>query len=127
MGLLDLCRRKKVDESPRVARLLQTGRIVEGTLGDVTTDSEGKGTQVLYCYHVSSVEYESSHAISPAQQISKTRYLPGTQTLGRATTRVSPQIQLWFREVISCLLLTDSSTTDASKTIASHNSLTTDY
>ena len=32
MGLLDRFRRKKEDETSRVARLLQTGRIVEGTI-----------------------------------------------------------------------------------------------
>ena len=87
MGLLDLFRRKKEDETSRVARLLQTGRIVEGTVLDVTADSDGRVTQVFYCYHVSSVEYESSQAMSPEQQISKTRYIPGGQTLVRYDPR----------------------------------------
>jgi hypothetical protein len=87
MGLLDLFRRKKEDETSRVARLLQTGRIVEGTVIDVATDSEGKVIQVFYCYHVSSVEYESSQAIGSEQQINKTRYIPGGQALVRYDPR----------------------------------------
>lgn len=87
MGLLDRFRRKKEDETARVARLLQTGRIVEGTVLDVTTDNDGKVTQVFYCYHVSSVEYESSQAIGAAQQTNKTRYIPG----GLALVRYDPR------------------------------------
>lgn len=87
MSLLSLFRRKKEDETARVARLLQSGRIVEGTILDVTTDDQGEITQVFYCYQVSSVEYESSQAISPAQQVSKTRYIPGGQTLVRYDPR----------------------------------------
>ena len=87
MGLLDRFRRKKEDETSRVSRLLQTGRIVEGTVLDVTTDSEGTVTQVFYCYHVSSLEYESSQAIGPEQQLNKTRYIPGAQTLVRYDPR----------------------------------------
>jgi hypothetical protein len=87
MGLLDRFRRKKEDETSRVARLLKTGRIVEGTILDVTTDGEGKVTQVFYCYQVSSVEYESSQSMSPEKPISKTRYIPGGQTLVRYDPR----------------------------------------
>ena len=87
MGLLGLFRRKREDETSRVARLLKTGRIIEGTILDVTTDDEGKVTQVFYCYRVSSVEYESSQAMSPDQQISMTRYIPGGHTLVRYDPR----------------------------------------
>jgi len=87
MGLLDFFRRKKEDETSRVARLLKTGRIVEGTVLDIAIDSEGAVTQVFYCYRVSSVEYESSQAISPEQQLSKTRYIPGGQALVRYDPR----------------------------------------
>ena len=87
MGLLDLFRRKKEDdETSRVARLLQTGRIVEGKVLDVVTDGEGKVTQVFYCYNVSRVEYESSQAMSPEQQ-GRTHYIPGGQTLVRYDPR----------------------------------------
>jgi hypothetical protein len=87
MGLLDLFRRKKESEADRVARLLQTGRIVEGTVLDVASDSEGKVTQVFYSYHVSSVEYESSQAIGPEQQTNRNRYIPG----GLALVRYDPR------------------------------------
>jgi hypothetical protein len=87
MGFLDRFRRKKEDEPSRVARLLQTGRIVEGTILDVITDSDDKVTQVFYCYHVSGVEYESSQAIGVEQQKNKTRYIPG----GLALVRYDPR------------------------------------
>lgn len=87
MGLLDVFRRKKESEAARVDRLLQTGRIVEGTILDVATDSEGTVLQVFYSYHVSSVEYESSQTIGPEQQRNKTRYIPG----GLALVRYDPR------------------------------------
>ena len=86
MGLLDRFRRKKEDETSRVARLLQTGRIVEGRVLDVITDGEGKVTQVFYCYSVSRVEYESSQSVDPEQQ-SRTPYIPGSQALVRYDPR----------------------------------------
>lgn len=87
MGFLGRFRRKKESETSRVARLLQTGRIIEGTILDVVTDNEGKVTQVFYCYRVSSVEYESSQATSEEQQANKTRYIPG----GLALVRYDPR------------------------------------
>ena len=48
MGLLDRFRRKKEIESSRVARLLQTGRIVDGKVLDVTTDDDDKVVQVTF-------------------------------------------------------------------------------
>lgn len=85
MGLLDFFRQKKEDETSRVTRLLHSGRIIEGTILDVTTDGDGKVTQVFYCYRVSSVEYESSQTISPEQN--KARYIPGGQALVRYDPR----------------------------------------
>ena len=87
MGFLDRFRRKKEDETSRVGRLLQTGRIVEGTILDIVTDGEGNVTQVFYCYHVSGVEYESSQAIGAAPEQSKTRYIPGGLSLVRYDPR----------------------------------------
>jgi hypothetical protein len=60
MGLLDRLRRKREGEISPVARLLQTGRIVEGKVIDVETDGEGNITQVFYFYEISGVHYESS-------------------------------------------------------------------
>lgn len=87
MGLLNLFRRKKEDEASRVARLLQTGRIVEGTVLDIETDEHDTVTLVFYRYRVSGVEYESSQAIGPEQLISNTRYIPG----GHAMVRYDPR------------------------------------
>ena len=53
-------RRKKDDETSRIARLLQGGRIVEGRVIDVLDDADGNITQVFYNYCVAGVDYESS-------------------------------------------------------------------
>jgi hypothetical protein len=87
MGLLDRFRRKKEDEPARVARLLQTGRIVEGTILDIATDSKGKVTQVFYSYQVSRVEYESSQAIAITTQLDENKYIPGAPALVRYDPR----------------------------------------
>jgi hypothetical protein len=87
MGLLDRFRRKKENESSRVARLLQTGRIVDGKVLDVTTDGDDKVVQIFYCYNVAGVEYESSQVLNADQRKSKTRYIPGAQVIIRYDPR----------------------------------------
>jgi hypothetical protein len=87
MGFLDRFRRKKDDESSRVARLLKTGRIVEGRVVDVTEDADGKVTQVFFSYSVGGVDYESSQLLSLEQQRSHVRYIPGA----RVTIRYDPR------------------------------------
>jgi hypothetical protein len=87
MGILDRFRRKKEDETSRIARLLLTGRIVEGRVIDVLEDAEGNITQVFYNYNVSGVDYESSQALSPEQQRRKNWYSPGA----RVTIRYDPR------------------------------------
>lgn len=87
MGLLDLFRRKKDDESSRIARLLLNGRIVDGRVIEVDEDAEGNVTRALYSYTVSGVDYESSQLLSPEQQSLKNRYVPGA----RVTIRYDPR------------------------------------
>lgn len=87
MKFLDRFRRKKDDESSRIARLLRTGRIVEGRVIDVVDDAEGNITQIFYNYSVAGVDYESSQPLNPEQQRLKTRYIPGA----RLTIRYDPR------------------------------------
>ncbi len=87
MGFLDRFQRKKDDEASRIARLLLSGRIVEGRVVDVLEDSDGNVIQVFYSYNVSGVDYESSQLLNPEQQRLKNRYIPGA----RITIRFDPR------------------------------------
>jgi hypothetical protein len=87
MGFLDRFRRKKDDETSRIARLLVTGRVVEGRVIDVLEDGDGNFTQVFYNYSLAGVDYESSQALSLEQQRLKHRYIPGA----RVTIRYDPR------------------------------------
>jgi len=87
MGFLDRFQRKKDDEASRIARLLLSGRIVEGRVVDVLEDSDGNVIQVFYSYNVSGVDYESSQLLNPEQQRLKNRYIPGA----RITIRYDPR------------------------------------
>jgi hypothetical protein len=86
MGLLDRFRRKKDNEALRTARLLTSGRIVEGRVIDVVEDAQGNVTQVFYSYNVGGVDYESSQVLSLEQQRLRSSYIPGA----RITIRYDP-------------------------------------
>jgi hypothetical protein len=79
MSFLDRFRKKKEDEGSRIARLLRTGRIVEGQILDVTSDATGHITHVFYTYNIAGVEYESSQALDEQQQTYSKRYWPGAR------------------------------------------------
>ena len=88
MGIFDLFRRKKVDdEAARRARLLQTGRIADGTIFDISTDQSGAITQIFFNYNISGVEYEASQALEPEQRLRQSDYAPGA----RITVRYDPR------------------------------------
>lgn len=86
MGILDRFRRKKDYEAARIARLLATGRIVEGELIDVLEDPDGNVVQIFFVYEVGGVDYDSSQQLNPEQQRTRNRYLPGA----RLTIRYDP-------------------------------------
>jgi hypothetical protein len=87
MPLSNWFRRKKADpEVERRTRLLQMGRITEGTIIDTGNDDSGAIRQVYFHYEVSGVEYESSQLLSEEQQESATNYAPGA----RVTIRYDP-------------------------------------
>lgn len=71
----------------RRARLLNTGRISEGSVLDVHNDpASGAITQIFYRYTINGVEYESSQALDAAQQQREIDYSPGA----RITIRYDP-------------------------------------
>lgn len=88
MSFLARFRRRKEDpEKKRRAHLLRTGRIAEGSVLDVQTDTvTGAITQIFYHYTVNGVEYESSQSLDPAQQQRPEDYTPDS----RITIRYDP-------------------------------------
>ena len=87
MSFLDRFRRKTEDESSRIARVSKTGRITDGQIIDAVSDGDGKIVQVTYTYLLAGVQYESSQALSDAQQQRHTDYAPGKQI----TVRYDPR------------------------------------
>jgi hypothetical protein len=79
MSFLDRFRKKKEDESSRIALLLKTGRIGEGLILDTTSDTSGSITHIFYTYNIAGVEYESSQALDARQQSLAKRYWPGAR------------------------------------------------
>ncbi len=87
MSFFDRFRKKKEDEASRIARLLRTGRIGEGTILDNTLDDEGRVTHVFYTYNIAGVEYESSQPLDPQQQQLGKNYSPGAKVVIRYDPR----------------------------------------
>ncbi len=83
MSFLDRFRRKKQGEASRIALLLKTGRIVEGTIIDITSDSTGHIAQIFYRYNIAGVEYESSQVLNDEQQNRRDAYQPGAGIIVR--------------------------------------------
>jgi hypothetical protein len=88
MGLFGLFRRKKKDdEVTRRARLLLSGRIVEGRVHDIGTDEAGEITHIFYTYLISGVNYESSQVLDPDQRNNIEDYMPGSIVVVRYDPR----------------------------------------
>ena len=87
MGILDLFRKKKTDdEAARRKQLLNSGRITEGTIFDVTTDETGVIKQIFFSYNIGGVDYEASQLLDEEQRRRQTDYAPGA----RITVRYYP-------------------------------------
>jgi hypothetical protein len=83
MSFLNRFRKKKEDESSRFARLSTTGRIVEGMVIDLISDSNGQVTQVCYRYEINGVQYESSQVLNPEQQLRVNDYTSDARIIVR--------------------------------------------
>ncbi len=86
MSFLDRFRRKKEDESSRIARLSKTGRIVEGIVIDVRGDGD-RISQVFYRYTIAGVDYESSQELNGEQMARPASYAPGSSIIIRYDPR----------------------------------------
>jgi hypothetical protein len=88
MSFLDRFRRKKVeDEATRRSRLLLTGRITDGTILDITSDSSGEVSEIFFTYNISGVDYEASEKLSHEQRGRQHDYAPGASI----TVRYDPR------------------------------------
>ena len=83
MSFLDRFRRKKEDEAARITRLSKTGRMVDGRIIDALSTDDGTITQVTYTYELAGVQFESSQALSLAQQQRSNDYAPGRNIIIR--------------------------------------------
>ena len=79
MSFLNRFRRKIEDEASRITRLSKTGRMTDGQIIDAVSERDGKIVQVTYTYVLAGVLYESSQALSEAQQQRASDYVPGKQ------------------------------------------------
>ncbi len=80
MSVWNLFRGKKVDtEVDRHERLLQTGRIAEGTIIDSDGATVDEITRVFYVYTINGSDYESSHQLTEEQRRRQTSYAPGAK------------------------------------------------
>lgn len=87
MSLLNRFWQKKTEgEAARIARLLRTGRIAEGTILDINDDDQA-AAQVFYSYNIGGMDYESSQLLSGEQRQQKSNYAPGS----RITVRYDPR------------------------------------
>jgi Protein of unknown function (DUF3592) len=87
MSFLDRFRHKTEDEASRIARLSRTGRMADGRILDVVSDSDGHITEVTYTYTLAGVQYESSQPLSDLQQQRQNAYSPGEQIVVRYDPR----------------------------------------
>jgi hypothetical protein len=88
MSLLNRFRQKKTEgEAERVARLLRTGRIAEGTIFDISDDGQDNAAQVFYSYSINGVDYESSQLLTDEQHSQKSNYTPGARIIVRYDPR----------------------------------------
>ncbi len=88
MSILNLFRRKKVkDHTAQRARLLSQGRITEGRIIDITTDSDGAVTHIFYTYQANGVDYESSQMLDVQQRQHLADYVLGTSVIVRFDPR----------------------------------------
>ncbi len=61
--------------------------MADGKIIDAVTASDGRITEVIYTYMLAGVQYESSQALSDAQQQRSSEYAPGKQIVVRYDPR----------------------------------------
>ncbi|HBB98320.1 MAG TPA: hypothetical protein DC054_23300 [Blastocatellia bacterium] len=86
MSFLGRFRRNKPDpEIARRALLLQSGRLGEANILEISSDADGNEL-LSYCYTIGGVDYETVQRLDAEQLSRKDSYLPGS----RADMRYDP-------------------------------------
>ncbi len=80
MGLFDILRRKKVDNSETTRRefLQKNGRICDGTIIDTEISDAGEEI-AFYFYSIHGVDFESSDVLTDEQRQNPVKYAPGAK------------------------------------------------
>ena len=87
MSFLARFRRNKIDpELQRRALLLQSGRIGEATVLEISSDVEGN-EMLSYCYTIAGVDYETMQLLDEEQLSRRSHYLPGSSVALRFDPR----------------------------------------
>lgn len=80
MGLFDILRRKKIDNSETARRefLQKNGRICDGTI--IETEISDAGEEIaFYFYSIHGVDFESSDVLTDEQRQNPVKYAPGAK------------------------------------------------
>lgn len=76
MSFLDFFRRKKVeDEAARRTRLLRTGRITDGVILDITSNTAGVA-EIFFTYTVHGVNYRATQTLTDEHRQRLQTYIP---------------------------------------------------
>lgn len=80
MGLFDIFRRKKADNSDAARRefLQKKGRIADGTIIDTEISDAGEEI-AYYFYNIQGVDFESSEILTDEQRQNPLKYAPGAK------------------------------------------------
>lgn len=78
MGLFDFLKRENPENSAqkRRERLLEHGRITDGTIIDATINDDGEEVAV-YHYNIHGVDFELSDILTDEQREDRIKYAPG--------------------------------------------------
>lgn len=87
MGLISWWKnRKRPSAEERRRRLLETGRITEGTILDVEAAEDG-GQLIYFTYRVQGVDFESAEPMTEEQAARPAKYAPGATVNVRFDTK----------------------------------------
>lgn len=79
MGFLDkIFGKKEFDPNERRRRLLETGRITDGSIKDTKTDADGREL-VVFIYTLNGVDFESADELTAEQKLMPEKYVPGAK------------------------------------------------
>lgn len=87
MGLLDkIFRKKGYDPVARRKRLLENGRITDGSIKGTKKDADGREL-IVFVYTLNGVDFESADELTPKQKLTPEKYIPGAMVAVRFDPR----------------------------------------